>query len=652
MKHWLPRIIFGVFALWALSALRPPSDKKDGPALVGFGSLPAVENGRFQPLDSVGRNSLLQLREKQTAFRWLTAEEMQNRSFFAKLFGIDKERISASQWVAEMSMKPELADTRPAFRIDNPDLKGLLGLAMDADPEKQLDGKHFSWTQLQPKLEALQNEARRVAPIPSEQQTPYDKSVMRLWKGVGIYMKLQNMVQPQNARNWEKEYNDYLSKVGPGVAAARAQQAGKEHDKQALDGLVNELSRFDAMMQLEPPLIVPPHHPERSRDEWMRSGEGLMEIARGASPHFSLAAYARIATAFREGRVAEFNSAVTDYKNALNAKFAPELKKASREQWFNHFEPFYKALTIYVIAGILTLVYWVNTARFEWIRRTGVWLLLLALVVHSAGLIVRMVLEGRPPVTNLYSSAIFIGWGACVLGLILERFWRNGIGIAVSSTVGFLTLIIAHHLSLSGDTMEMMRAVLDTNFWLATHVVVVTLGYASTFVAGFLAIIFVIRGVFTKGLDGQTGKSLTKMTYGIICFATLFSFVGTVLGGIWADQSWGRFWGWDPKENGALMIVIWNATILHARWGGLVRERGLMNMAIFGNVITAWSWFGVNMLGIGLHSYGFMDAAFWWLMMFVASQIALIVIGSLPLRHWRSFGGSAELINDKSAVPA
>jgi cytochrome c biogenesis factor len=117
----------------------------------------------------------------------------------------------------------------------------------------------------------------------------------------------------------------------------------------------------------------------------------------------------------------------------------------------------------------------------------------------------------------------------------------------------------------------------------------------------------------------------------------LFSFVGTVLGGIWADQSWGRFWGWDPKENGALMIVIWNVLILHARWGGLVRERGLMNLAVFGNIVTSFSWFGVNMLGIGLHSYGFMDAAFRWLMAFDASQVLLIALGLLPQRLWTSF---------------
>jgi cytochrome c biogenesis factor len=126
------------------------------------------------------------------------------------------------------------------------------------------------------------------------------------------------------------------------------------------------------------------------------------------------------------------------------------------------------------------------------------------------------------------------------------------------------------------------------------------------------------------------------MVYGIICFATLFSFVGTVLGGIWADQSWGRFWGWDPKENGALIIVIWNALILHARWGGMVKERGIMNLAIFGNIVTAWSWFGTNMLGIGLHSYGFMDSAFKYLMLFIVSQLVLIGLGLLPLKYWGS----------------
>ena len=266
-------------------------------------------------------------------------------------------------------------------------------------------------------------------------------------------------------------------------------------------------------------------------------------------------------------------------------------------------------------------------------------MLLIALAVHTFGLCSRMYLQGRPPVTNLYSSAIFIGWFTVVAGLFLERIFRDGIGSACAAAIGFTTLIIAHHLAGSGDTLEMLQAVLDTNIWLATHVVTITIGYAAMFLAGVLAIIYVVFGVFTRLLTKETAQSLTRMTYGVICFATLFSFVGTVLGGIWADQSWGRFWGWDPKENGALLIVLWCAIILHARWGGFIRQRGLMVMALFGNVITSFSWFGVNMLGVGLHSYGFMNKALPWLGGFVLAQLALMAIASMPMERWRSFQG-------------
>lgn len=186
--------------------------------------------------------------------------------------------------------------------------------------------------------------------------------------------------------------------------------------------------------------------------------------------------------------------------------------------------------------------------------------------------------------------------------------------------------------------MEMMQAVLDSNFWLSTHVVTITIGYSSTFLAGFLGIVYICRGLFSKSLTPAIKSDLTRMVYGIICFSLFFSFVGTVLGGIWADQSWGRFWGWDPKENGALLIVIWNAMILHARMAGLIQSRGLMLAAIGGNILTSFSWFGVNMLGIGLHSYGFMDKAFWWLMLFVVSQLVIIGTGLLPEKFWKSTG--------------
>jgi ABC-type transport system involved in cytochrome c biogenesis permease subunit len=176
----------------------------------------------------------------------------------------------------------------------------------------------------------------------------------------------------------------------------------------------------------------------------------------------------------------------------------------------------------------------------------------------------------------------------------------------------------------------MMQAVLDSNFWLATHVVTITFGYAAMFLAGILAAICIFLRAFTRALTRETTAATTRMVYGIVCFATLFSFAGTVLGGIWADQSWGRFWGWDPKENGALLIVLWNAVFLHARRGGLAGMRGLMAMAVFGNIVTAWSWFGTNLLEVGLHSYGFTSGGAIALATFVAAMLLVIVLAFLP----------------------
>jgi ABC-type transport system involved in cytochrome c biogenesis permease subunit len=376
-------------------------------------------------------------------------------------------------------------------------------------------------------------------------------------------------------------------------------------------------------------------------------------------------AYAGLGHAWRAGDAKSFNELVHRYREELGTRYASELKRSDVETRFNAAEPFYKSLNLFALAFFVAVVSWLKWPAL--LGRVAFYLILVAFVLATAGILTRMWLEGRPPVTNLYSSALFVGWGASGLCLILEKTFRNGVGSVAAGMIGFITLLIAHHLSLSGDTLEMMRAVLDTNLWLATHVVIVTTGYAATFLAGFLAIVYVIMGVFTNWLkqtpavqnggisEGRAMSShhaaarsndkpaesnadmISRMVYGIVCFATLFSFTGTVLGGIWADQSWGRFWGWDPKENGAVLIVIWNALILHARWGRMIGQRGLMALAIFGNIVTSWSWFGTNMLGVGLHSYGFTDAAFVALIAFVTSQLVLIALANIPLEKWRSF---------------
>ena len=346
-------------------------------------------------------------------------------------------------------------------------------------------------------------------------------------------------------------------------------------------------------------------------------------------------AYSVMGDAYRAGKADAFNGAVNGLAASMAAREPEATGRAKFEFLFNHIAPFYQSMTLYVLVFLLVCGSWLGWSQS--LNRSAFLVTLAALALHTFGLAARMYLQGRPPVTNLYSSAVFIGWGTVVIGLILERLFRDGIGLACSSVIGFITLIIAHHLAGSGDTLEMLRAVLDTNIWLATHVVSITLGYSAMFLAGMLAMVYVVRGVLTRSLTRESAQSLGSMTYGVLCFATLFSFVGTVLGGIWADQSWGRFWGWDPKENGALLIVLWCAIILHARWGGYIRQRGLMVLALFGNVVTSFSWFGVNMLGVGLHSYGFMDQAFPWLVAFGASQLALMLLAAIPLNRWRSF---------------
>jgi ABC-type transport system involved in cytochrome c biogenesis permease subunit len=617
VQKWLPPLLMLAMALWFFGNLRTPQDKTF--AFQEFGQLPLTENGRIAPLDSLARNSLLEIHKKQT----LNLEPWKSWTQHPQI-------IPANQWLAYTMMDSEVADTWPLFRVDNPDLISLLKLP-ERDLARHSDGMNYSWDQIQPSLDAFDKENQRVQGIESAKRSAYENAVSQLHNRLVLYVQLKNTVQPADTVNWPADLANFEKIIPDGIAAAQAQQAGQPFNQTNFDTFVAYIQRFQFMANMDPPLILPPDHSKN----WRRMGDALLDVPHGKSVDVYMRDYAKMAGALAAHQPDQFNAALRDLRSQLVPAQPQAVAKARAEVFFNQMQPFYNALVIYILAGLLAIFSWFNLS--ETLRRSSVWLMWLAFVIHTVGLVYRMVLEGRPPVTNLYSSAIFIGWGAVLLGLILEHFYKNGIGTVVAAGIGFITLIIAQHLATEGDTMEMMRAVLDTNFWLATHVVTVTIGYASTYVAGFLALIYILRGVFTRTLDAATGKSLARMIYGIVCFATLFSFVGTVLGGIWADQSWGRFWGWDPKENGALIIVLWNALILHLRWGGLIRERGLVNCAIFGNIVTAWSWFGVNMLGIGLHSYGFTQAAFKWLILFVLSQLAFIGLGLLPAKLWQSF---------------
>ncbi|MGD8396560.1 MAG: cytochrome c biogenesis protein CcsA [Candidatus Eiseniibacteriota bacterium] len=581
IARFLPLGIVALAVLYVASALRPPADERFH--VSRFGEIPVVDLGRLKPIDTLARTSLMVLSNKQAMYlseTHGTSDRADKR---------DGSKVSASRWLLDVMARPERAREYEVIRIDHPDVLGLMGV--------EHERKYFSFNEVMQHQQAISTQIDRARMVDSSDLTSFQRAILRLSRQLGLYFDLEETVNLL-----------LIPPVRPGdewqsIASARQASMHAAHAHGADDPAAHA-------MEEENPAV-----------------DSFIAILRG----------------WHDQQPAQFNAAVEEHIELVEAELPKLAGQVSFETFFNRTAPFMRAMGLYVLVFVLVAISWLRGSR--WLLRAAFWVMIVALAVHTYGLVARILIQGRPPVTNLYSSAIFVGWGITVLAIFLERIYKNGIGAVSAATCGFLSLLVAHNLSLDGDTMTMMQAVLDTNFWLATHVIVITLGYASTFLAGFLGILYVLRGVFTRSLDRPEARNLGRMIYGIVCFATLFSFVGTILGGIWADQSWGRFWGWDPKENGALLIVLWNALILHARWGGLVRERGLALLAIGGNIVTAWSWFGTNMLGVGLHSYGFMDSALFWLIVFVLTQLGLIGLGLLPPSRWRSHqaaGGAPE----------
>jgi ABC-type transport system involved in cytochrome c biogenesis permease subunit len=624
MKRFFPVFVVLLGALWIAASLLPPKPPKDDVDLVRFGKIPVQVGGRVKPLDTVARNSLLIIHTKQT------------------LRLADGRQLRAIEWLADTLFRSQVADEYPAFVIQNADVLGLFGW-------QQGEQKYFSFSELTPFLKQIWEQGAQAEKLEAIERSAYQSAILNLRNALMLYQRLKNSVQPEGTENFAVELEAFQREIPGAEKVARARETGQNFNQAELDRLAELMQRYERSAKLAYILAVPPATPlaesttsDPANGDWRSIGQVLTQSigAREIDPVVKL--YSSLGDAYRSGHRNAFNADLDLLTNRITQAQPIGARHARYEFFVNRADPFTHSMFLYVVAFLFACLSWLGWSRP--LNRGAFYLLLLAVTVHTFGLFSRMYLQERPPVTNLYSSAIFIGWGAVIVALILERIFRDGIGAACAGAVGFVTLVIAHHLAGSGDTLEMLQAVLDTNIWLATHVVAITTGYSAMFLAGMLAIIYVIRGIFTRSLTKQTAESLARMTYGVVCFATLFSFVGTVLGGIWADQSWGRFWGWDPKENGALLIVLWCAIILHARWGGYIGQHGLMVMAIFGSVITSFSWFGVNMLGIGLHSYGFMQKAFPWLVGFMLSQLSLMAIAGIPLKYWRSFQTSTDSV--------
>ncbi len=636
MKRHLPVIILLLGVGYLASTLVPPRNRSEF-NLPGFARLPVLVNGRIQPMDSVARNALLVMQDRQ------------------RFVAPDGQKLPPVEWLLDVLFNPAVADDYQHFLIHHSEVLAIFN-------KEAGDQKRFSFNELRSGLPELERQMRLAEPVDESARTPFQRGVVALYQRLVLYQGLKASLNLESSPDFLADVLRLQQELPAGAAAARAKRAGQPYDAKAFQALEDAAARFQYLSDAGYLLAIPPGPAHPDPHAWTKLGAELLNGMSAGTMNPDVMAYAALGHAWRLKQPQAFNEVLGLYREQLAKGFQPQLRKCGIEAAFNRIQPFYSGIELYVAAFLLAVISWLCWPVL--LERSAFWLLALAFVAATVGIGTRMWLEGRPPVTNLYSSALFVGWVAALLCMVLEHFFRNAVAAAAGALIGFGTLIIALNLATGGDTMEMMRAVLDNNFWLGTHVVTITVGYGATYLAGILGILYIVLGVFTPWLTqtpagtaatpaGESnGKMLERMVYGIVCFATLFSLVGTVLGGIWADQSWGRFWGWDPKENGALIIVLWNAIILHCRWGGLVRQRGLMQLAVGGNIVTSWSWFGVNLLGVGLHSYGFTQAGVTWLIGFVAFFLLIIGLGALPLERWRSFRREAEMAPARKATVA
>ncbi|MFI5387214.1 MAG: cytochrome c biogenesis protein CcsA [Fimbriimonadales bacterium] len=569
-----------VSAVWLVGKALPSVAPSGEFGLDEFGKLPVVDHGRAKPVDSLARTSLQILSGRQT---------------FVDSHG---ERQPAIRWFLDLVTRPDIAAEYKVFRIEHPEVLSTLGLT-------SREGFRYAAHEFVDHRDALKKQVELALELEPSKLSIFQKKILELDRKLALWnLLIQAYIPP-----------DELLRTRDWAVGSRQMVAGQPV-----------------------PLCIPTGSDQAG---WQPYAKAIIRYPVGGRssetvPARATRTMATILGAYSKGDTLTFNREVDRFKGLLHA--APEvhldLTKVHYEAFFNQFEPCYHAVVLYVGGFVLAALAWLGWSGL--LNRASLGLIVTAFGLHLFVLISRIYISGRPPVTNLYSSAIFIGWAAVLFGLGLELVYRMGIGNVIASVFGFASLLIAYFLGGDGDTFAVLQAVLDTQFWLATHVVCITLGYSATYVAGLLGVLYVLRGVLTRSLTPVTGNELSRMIYGTLCFAILFSFVGTVLGGLWADDSWGRFWGWDPKENGALIIVLWNAMVLHARKAALVKQRGLAILAVAGNIAVSWSWFGVNELGIGLHSYGFTEGALRTLGIFVATQLAIIALGLLPEPLWLS----------------
>lgn len=318
-------------------------------------------------------------------------------------------------------------------------------------------------------------------------------------------------------------------------------------------------------------------------------------------------------------------------RQAILAQPVPEMLKwqlghLDREVMFNKAHLFFlTAILLFLIGCALTVP---QLSRFASDLSVGA-LLILPVLLVAVGLGIRVSLTGFAPVTNMYGTMIWVSEGILIFSSLLFLLYRNrtltGILCLASSLVLFLTDSIP--LVLSPD-LDPIVAVLRSNYWLTIHVLTITISYAAFSIAMIIGNTALIRVLFFNPTDNKAFfKTYAHYAYRIIQLGVFLLTAGIILGGVWADYSWGRFWGWDPKETWALIADVGFLAILHARFTGWLRDFGILAASTVAYLLVIMAWYGVNfILAAGLHSYGFSSGGAWAVGIFVSIQMLLLLV--------------------------
>jgi cytochrome c-type biogenesis protein CcsB len=417
--------------------------------------------------------------------------------------------------------------------------------------------------------------------------------------------------------------------------AAALRQAGEPVPRLNTEAqtVLGRLQLFDALGATTAFLIAPPPPGSPAGAPWL----SIDQLAAAYPPEKAapiLQDLRNLNVAGREGDNTKFNEAaqrLIDDLRALNSEVYPSVIVVNRENFYNRLKPFDTAMWLLVPASLLLLAGARHGSR-HWLLRGGVALSAASLGFMIYGLLLRVIIAGRAPVTNMYESVVWVAMGTVLFGLIFYAVYRNRLMLLSALPVSFLCLLLVRSLPVAMPArLDPLVPVLRDNFWLTVHVLTITLSYAAFALALGFAHVILWRYI-RKPEAAEAIRPLHDWLYRMMFVGLILLAVGTILGGVWANYSWGRFWGWDPKETWALIALLMYVVAIHGKMAGWWGDFGIAVAAVvnFAGIIMAW--YGVNyVLGAGLHSYGFGVGGEGYVLAFLAAEA--IYVGLAVFRH-------------------